>query len=267
MSRASPRESRSLSRVSGEPQSSLHSEGKTDCGRRSPVVFFQGLDNPELEILNIKFRYDTTATMFLDIVTAAHSSCRLENLTELILAGGGWFSNCYECGTLPPPSIKPMDLRAAMMLLLPLNRLKTLRLSVAPNFLDILDLELYKSIAEGLPVLEKLGLGHAQFSTSSLFSGAIYHERVPLHHLAAFCSRLPNLTEVSIGTVDGLTLEENPCKDWACRGVKSLRIGDWARRSTSGGVSLHLALLGLRTYFPSSDLAQTGLSERSHVFG
>lgn len=113
-------------------------------------------------------------------------------------------------------------------MLLPMHQLKTLRLSVAPNFLDVLDLQLYESITNGLPALEKLWLGHARFTTS----GTTYYERVPLHHLAAFCSMLPNL-DVSIGTVDGLTLEESPRAEWASLGVKSLVISRWAGRNTS----------------------------------
>jgi hypothetical protein len=166
--------------------------------------------------------------MFLDVVSAANKSCRLRNLTELALAVGGWFSNCDECGQHPAPGISPTDLRQAINMLLPMHQLKTLRLSVAPNFLDVLDLQLYESITNGLPALEKLWLGHARFTTS----GTTYYERVPLHHLAAFCSMLPNL-DVSIGTVDGLTLEESPRAEWASLGVKSLVISRWAGRNTS----------------------------------
>lgn len=194
-------------------ESDHHSNDKTDCGRRPPNVFLKGLDSPELNLLNIKFPLTTTGTMFLDVVSAANSSCRLQNLIELALAGGGWMEDCNECQRIPDPEIKPVDLRAAMRMLLPLPKLKLLRLSAAPNFLDILDLELYKSLTDGLPALEKLWLGHPQWLTSSLFHGTTFLERVPLHHLAAFCSMLPSLTEVEVGTLDGSTLEEKPRAD------------------------------------------------------
>ena len=237
-----------------------------DCGRRSPTVFLEGLDDPELSLLNIKFPLETTGKMFLDVVSAANSSCRLRNLKELALAGGAWINNCDECGKRPSPNILPKDLREAMDMLLPMPQLKVLRLSVAPNFLDVLDLELYKSITDGLPALEKLWLGHAEFVTGSYFEGTSFYERVPLHHLAAFCNMLPNLVEVCVGAVDALILEENPRKQWACPGVKSLRVMRWAARDTTGGVSRDLLLRNLRTYFPCSDLADRGLHPRLYIF-
>ncbi|CAJ2501413.1 Uu.00g042660.m01.CDS01 [Anthostomella pinea] len=201
---------------------------------RSPAVFLSRLDNPELSLLNIKFPLDTYGNMFLDVVSAANTGCRLDNLVELALAGGGWFNNCGECGKRPPPRILPTDLRAAMNMLLPLPRLRILRLSVAPNFLDVLDLEMYRSIADGLPGLEKLCLGHREFVASSEVEGTSFYERVPLHDLAAFCSMLPKLVEVSVGAVDGLTLEERPCEEWACPGVTSLSVAHWAGNHARG---------------------------------
>ena len=240
----------------------LDTDNATACGRQSPLVFFKGLDNPELNLLNIKFPIDADGTMFLDTVSAAKSSCRLENLTELALAGGGWFSNCDECGKLSEPIIQPHELREAMDMLLPIRRLKTLRLSVAPNFLDILDLELYKSITDGLPALEKLWLGNEMFCASSIFEGTTFYERVPLHHLAAFCTMLPNLVDVSVGAVDGMTLEERPRADWASPGVKTLVISSWA----GSGVSRDLLHLGLQTYFPNSDLTKKEFPPRLYIF-
>jgi hypothetical protein len=185
--------------------------GASNCGRRSPTVFFEGLDNPELSLLNIKFSIEVSGKKFLDIVSAANNNCRLGNLTELALAGGGWVPHCWECWHRPRPQISPADLRAGFNMLLPLPQLRILRLSVAPNFLDILDLKLYRSITAGLPALEKLSLGHAEFYANNIGYGqVIVYERVSLHHLAAFCRMLPNIKEVSVGTIDGLTLEERP---------------------------------------------------------
>lgn len=109
-------------------------------------------------------------------------------------------------------------------MLLPMPHLKILRLSVAPNLLNVLDLDLYKSITDGLPALEKLWLGHEDFIQNSRYSVTKYYEKVPLYHLAAFSSMLPNLVDVELGTVDGLRLEEAPCVEWACPNVKSLAV-------------------------------------------
>lgn len=238
----------------------------TNCGRQSPTVFLQGLDNPELSLLNIKFPIEVTGRKFLDVVSAANNSCRLGNLTELALAGGGWFPHCWECGHRPPPQIRPADLRTGLNMLLPLPQLRILRLSVAPNFLDILDLKLYRSITAGLPALEKLSLGHPQFRANHTGYGEeILYERVSLHHLAAFCSMLPNIKEVSIGTIDGSILEERPRTEWACVGVESLTIPNHADIIYQE-VNLGLLRLGLETYFPNSDLAKHPLYRREYMF-
>ena len=167
---------------------------------------------------------------------------------------------CTTCGVRPAPKITNAELRMALDMLLPLPQLKTLRLSVAPpDFLTVLDLELYRKIANGLPALEKLWLSPAEFQSSS-FTRIIFRERVPLRNLAAFCSMLPNLVEVTIGAVEGLTLEETPQANWACFGVKKLVIvlgtsgvSTWRG---SRGVSCKLLHRGLKTYFPNSDLAK-----------
>ncbi|KAF4632611.1 hypothetical protein G7Y89_g5515 [Cudoniella acicularis] len=63
-------------------------------------------------------------------------------------------------------------------MLLPLPQLRILRLSVAPNFLDILDLKLYRSITAGLPALEELSLGHAEFYANySRYEQGAFYER------------------------------------------------------------------------------------------
>jgi hypothetical protein len=239
-----------------------------DCGLRPPTLFLQGLDKPELTLLNIKFPVQVTGQMFIDVLVAAKENCRLENLEELALTGRGWFNSCPECCMLPEPRIKPVDLRRALQMLLRMPKLKVLRLSVAPNFLDTLDLELYETIAAGLPALEKLYLGHAQFATSSEFFGMKFYEKTPLHYLAVFCSLLPNLVEVSIGAVDGLKLEERPCKKWVSPSVKNLVIGHWVghERQYGQGVSAELADKGLMMYFPNSDLANMGVNRKLSYF-
>lgn len=237
-----------------------------DCAKRSPALFLKGLDNPELDLLNIKFPAEGTRRMFMDVVTAAKDSCRLKNLSELALAGGGWFNNCGECGKREAPKIEPADLRKTMTMFLPLPQLKTLRLSVAPNFLDVLDLDMYKSMTDGMPALEKLLLGHWEFRACSYFEGETFYERVPLHHLAAFCNMLPNLVEVNVGTLDGMTLEEQPRLEWQCPGVKSLSVHTWAHGPYPARVSRDLLHLGVRSYFPNSDLAQHEYDPRTYFF-
>lgn len=239
----------------------------SEIQKRSPVVFFEGLDNPDLDLLNIKFPAEASGSMFLEVVSAAKENCRMENLTELALAGGGWFNNCGECGKRFAPNVQPAELRQAMKILLPLPQLTTLRISVAPNFLDVLDLEMYQSMADGLPNLERLWLGHPEFWACSYFEGTTYYERMPLHHLAAFCSMLPSLLEVSLGCADGQVLEEHPRIEWQCPQVKTLSISWWAKGVYGEPlVSRDLLHLGLKTYFPNSDLAQTEYSSQCYFF-
>jgi hypothetical protein len=233
--------------------------------KRSPVVFLEALNNPELSLLNIKFPHEVTGPMFFDVIEAAKSSCRLRNLTELALAPGNavndWRSSRYR----QIPAIQPAELREGLKMLLPLPHLKLLRLSVAPNFLDVLDFDLYKSIADGLPVLGKLWLSHVEFGITSSYGVQAQYERTPLHHLAAFCSMLPSLVDVEFGPVDALKWEETPRTEWACPGVKSVKIAQWTIHvsnmlggdiRTRAGVSRDFLHLGVRTYFPNSDLAK-----------
>ncbi|KAJ4292401.1 hypothetical protein N0V90_009063 [Kalmusia sp. IMI 367209] len=223
----------------------------------SPVRFLKALDQPRLKLLNIKFRYDATGSQFLDVVKAAKQSCQLGNLKELALAGGGWFDNCPECGARPAPLIKPSTLRKALQHLLPLPNLKVLRISVAPNFLDILDMNMYKGIAAHLPNLEKLHLGHGEFYTGSIFSGTVIHESVPLRHVAAFCHLFPNLMEVTVGTLYGKGLEQCPELKWTSWGVKKVQ---WRWNTSKGAFSGdsdfedELVYRNLMVYFPHSDM-------------
>lgn len=246
---------------------------KSECARQPPTVFFDGLDNPKLHLLNIQFPIGATGQMFLDIVSAAQRNCRLSQLTELALAGGGWKPHCSECGQYPEPSIQPEDLRQAMKMLLPLPHLRTLRLSVAPNFLDIMDMELYKDIAEGLPSLRTLLLGHASFTTNTLFHGETFREHVPLQNLAAFCSLLPNLVEVYVGTLDVSTIEDHSHLvhlEWACYGIRSLRVSHWKREREGVLVRLGADVVKkrvescLQVWFPLSDIAETIVSLPSY---
>ena len=166
------------------------------------TTFLQGLDQPNLELLEIKLPVVTGGSEFLDIVSTVVSSCRLRNLEVLS------FPSIYN--EHPGTRISPAEFPKGLSMLLPLPQLKVLQLSVAPNFLDIFDLDLYKSFAKGLPALQKLLLGHYSFVTSSPDRETVYRERVPLHHLAAFCSMSPNLVETSLGCVDVEGLDDSP---------------------------------------------------------
>ena len=230
-------------------------------GRMFPI-FLRGLDDPDLSVLSINFPSHVSDLVCLEVVRAVNSSCRLGNLTRLTLAGGQFHYHCGKCGYNANPKITPPVLREALTTFLPMPRLRTLHINVAPNFLDILDLDLYAAITAGLPALETLWLGHYGFVSSELEGrrGA-YYERVPLQHLAAFCHLLPNLVDVSLGAADGLSLEEHPREDWASPSVESLRIHRWAGdRGNGRRISRDLLHLGLRTYFPNSDLAQKDFS-------
>jgi len=118
-------------------------------------------------------------------------------------------------GSVSPPKMQPVDVRQTLNMVLPMPRLKVLRLSVAANLLDALGPQLYESITDVLPALEKLWLGHADSFLQARSSVRRYHETVSLHRLTAFRIMLPIIVEASVETVDGLTLEENPRVEWA----------------------------------------------------
>ena len=184
----------------------------------------------------------------------------LKNLTELALVEGVWFTNsCTECEFHPVPTISPKVLRAAFDILLSLPQLTSLRLSAASTFLDTMNLEWYTTTANGLPSLEKLQLGHGDLIRESRIGGTS-HESVPLRHLAAFCSMLPNLVDVGIPNVNAMALEKESRAEWACFGVKSRVINHWALRDkgygTLMGTSRELLQLSLKTYFPNSSFAK-----------
>lgn len=237
--------------------------------KKCPTSFLIGLDNPELHLLRINFPREADADILLHIVSAAKESCQLKYLNELALTGGNsmkgppggrhrhssWYRGSEEIFPgdpkfLPPDpptgTIQPRELRNALKILLPLPHLRTLQLSVAPNFLDILDLELYKSITDGLPALRTLSLGHAN-STAD--------EQTPLHHLAIFCSMLPSLRAIEFSTMDCRQLWTTHFTDRVCPSVKLITIGQWSR--TQRGLSVNqkeYLEIGLKTYFPNAEL-------------
>jgi hypothetical protein len=203
----------------------------------SPVVFFSKLDGPELTLLNIKFPAVLNGAMILDLVSEANRSCRLRNLTELSLTQDYGKSN-----------VIPAEMRTVIQTLLPLPSLKTLRLDVGAHILDVLDLRLYKSIAEGLPALETLWLGHS----------ALIGQPLPLAHLAAFCQMLPSLVQVVVGGAESDPQGTPPRREFVCLGVRSAKImhvpSRWRRRTDN--LRREELLLGVQVYFPNSDQAK-----------
>ena len=141
-------------------------------------------------------------------------------------------------------NIKSTELREALTLLLPLPFLTTLQLSVAPSFLGHLDLNIYKSITDGLPALTTLSIGHA-FSFRS--------DRIFLRPLAAFCSMHPNLEVLNLGTVDIEQPQETPATAWKCPSVNSLNVAHWYNEGPHYHRPPSLLRLALETYFPSAN--------------
>jgi hypothetical protein len=78
--------------------------------KRSPVVFLEGLDNPELSLLNIKFPHGVSGSMFLDVIKAANSNCRLRNLTDLTLATGNAVNDWRGSRYRQKPEVQPTEL-------------------------------------------------------------------------------------------------------------------------------------------------------------
>lgn len=234
-----------------------------DCGRRPPALFFESLANPELSLLNIKFPRRTTGPAFLDIVSAAKRNCRLRNLTNLALEGVEYGKLCSACFRNAMPKISHKELGQAIQLLLPMPRLKLLRLSVTPGFLGDLDLDRYREIASGLQALETLCLGPREFEDDAKYKTLMYCEMIDLHHLAAFCHMLPNLKEVSVVNLNFITLDDEIRTEWSCPSVKQLTIQCLAPRYKEWRVTyMYKGDLdaGLLAYFPDSDLTQEFLS-------
>ena len=66
---------------------------------------------------------------------------------------------------------------------------------------------------------------------------------------------LPNLKEVDIGTINGIVLDKSKATDWACPGVKILKIHECMEKLSSRSSKEHedLLLSDLHTYFPNLD--------------
>jgi hypothetical protein len=231
-----------------------------DTKTTSPVEFFTALDNPSLRELTLKFPVTTTTgAMFLEIISAAQEHCRLGNLTELALAGGGYQAHCPECDSHPDPLILPPDLIQGMKMLLPLPQLRKLRLSAAPNFLGIglPDMDSYGSMAKSLPSLEVLWLGSSTFLTHGQFTGLRSVETVPLANLSAFCSLFPKLVEVEVGVVDLSRIGEGTHLRWISPLVVVFVVHYWIGK---GEATTDRVLELLELWFPKCDMVEGRLS-------
>jgi hypothetical protein len=173
----------------------------------------------------------TTGAMYVEVVRAVKNNCRLLKLKNLSLDGGGYIPHCWEYDAHPDPEIMPLDLTDSMKILSPLPHLQKLKLSAAPNFLGIgaPDLPLYELIAKGLPSLEVLWLGSRTFTTFGQFTGPRSTESVPLRNLTTFCSLLPNLVEVKVGTIDPSNSKRNPEIAWQSPHIQSLHGHYWKK--------------------------------------
>jgi hypothetical protein len=220
---------------------------------QNPAAFFKLLAEPSLTVLDIKFPRYINGNMLIELMSEVNRHCQLRDLTELSftccnanIAGGGY-----------PPSISPSELTTALRTLLPLQRLKHLRISVAPNFLDALDLELDDSLAEYLPALESLRLDYSAFTGYAAYVSPRSFEGLSVRKLAAFCQIFPTLTEVRIGSVaQDWRLKEtrNLCHEVICTSVKSFRVIDMP---SSWDVFFHEQLRkSVQRYFPESDQAK-----------
>ncbi|KAK9780915.1 putative F-box domain-containing protein [Seiridium cardinale] len=218
--------------------------------RRSPAAFFERLDSPALSLLNIHFPNLTNGRMLLEVVSAVNRSCRLRNLRVLSLAG----RQKSQYWRSPSPMITPEELRAATKMLLPLPKLELLHINLVPNFLDVLDLDLYQSIAEGLPALTTLCLGHAMRVSRPYYTVPEYYESVRLSHLAAFCQMLPHLVEVHVVTAELEEPGEVPHPEFVCPHVKSVQVSHWAQRVDV--VPRERILLSQKMYFPNAKLKE-----------
>ena len=264
------------------PYQTSSTAAKTPCGREPPMKLFSLLASPQLKELHIKFPIVTSGSQFVSLISAIKSTCDLTALKTLALAPSSSYNNCPECSSRPAPIIQPIHLRRALTILSPLPNLQVLKLQVAPNFLDPFDISTYERLAEAIPEVKTLWLGHGVHTSSSEFSGTTHYDTSTFKSLAAFCSFLPKLEEISVGTIRCYDLEyehqfewdqrlqreweENRVR-WACDGVKRLHVWDWSSPTNrAGSVEWPTLMRNLRAYFPNSDLAQEGPNRRMWLF-
>jgi len=216
------------------------------------TTFFERLDNPELTLLNIKFPHSVNPDQLLATVAAARSNCRLRNLEELSLAGEGEGTNHQQYYHYSTSFIPPNVVAQGLISLLPLYSLRSLRLSVSPSFLSNLDLNLFRSIASGVPALEILRLTHPLGPNFRFDHYCYVHrdEMVPISNVVAFCSKLPKLVEITLGVVSVLpeAFEEAKDTDWVCPNVEIFSV---CKCKGAGKVPMENTLL--EKWFPKID--------------
>lgn len=220
------------------------------CKRRPPSVFICGLDHPRLELLNVKFNSDADAALLLDTMHAFVETCCLDNLVELALSNGGWLPPYSYHPGWNKPKIRGDEIREMLDVLGPLPRLRVLRLPLACDFLRVLDVQYYKRVAEAMPALQALTLGHRSFASISQYSEHFY-DLTPLKHVAAFCHLFPALRDVEIGCIDATSLGSRDNPEWACFNVRRICVNLWLR---SNDLVWERQLQECRAYFPNADV-------------
>jgi hypothetical protein len=156
--------------------------------------------------------------MFLSVVSAASTACRLQHLTELMLSAEDW--TCPRCNRALRRIIHPLALIQGLKMMLPLRLLRTLEISVAPTFLDILDLQWFRGVAEALPALESLYLGHRELARTRQ-ADMMRQETTPLCNIVIFCTLLSTLRHLELTSL-ALRSIENLDLEWQCVEVKTV---------------------------------------------
>ncbi len=229
----------------------------TSCPREPPQVFFDFLDHPRLRLLSIKFDPTLTSNNFMEFIKGVARNCDLQHLEELVLGGRSWFWTVDGWDYFPDPKLQPYGLQQGVRMLLPLPRLHTLRVTAAPGFVGhahTLDMDLYREIAAGLQTLRTLTVGHENFTRFCGYFGTTHLELVPLQNLAAFCSLLPNLENVEVGTIDAQALGAawvGDRREWISPRVTRLDIKSFANKEGNmDRLRYYMAI-----WFPSSNYA------------
>ena len=234
---------------------SIDPNSATSCPREPPQVFFDFPDRPKLRILHIKFDSAVSSDNFTELIKGVVRNCDLQHLEELVLGGRSWFWSSDGWDYFPAPRIRPHGLQQGVRRLLPLPRLHTLRITAAPDFLGrTLEMDLYRDIAAGLPILRTLTVGHENFTRFCGWSGTTHYELVPLQNLAALCSLLPNLETVEVGTIDAEALGAawvGDHREWISPSVTRLDVKRFANKKGNMDRIRHYMAM----WFPSSNFA------------
>jgi hypothetical protein len=175
------------------------------------------------------------------------------------LSTKGWA--CRWCEVHPRGGISPSQLRLGLKALLPLPKLRTLKISAAPNFLAILDVQWYREAAEAMPALETLCLGHREWAGTRR-ADPVQVEGTPLRNIAAFCNFFQRLTTLELATLALGSIENPKPGDW-CPRVDTVVIQQWI----PSAAPLVRRKAVIQTWFPNAEHApDTGQRETRYSF-